>query len=201
MQVRKVARILPPLPSPPFFFPYSSLTFVCGAKCPFLCHWSTSFQWSFFCLLPYLPAILPSHPPMEATLCMCLSQKKRSWQKKGCPELWKQHRSGLSLALNGVSTSRRIGARRQMCVCLSQSLAVHLLAPHLPTQPGFYVKQRPQTEAEGAEWVPERFGYNNKICVFHLASRSLLFLLVSQEIQCSVGRLNAFEVLEEMDCW
>lgn len=85
-------------------------------------------------------------------------------------------------------------------VCLSQSLAVHLLAPHLPTQPGFYVKQRPQTEAEGAEWVPERFGYNNKICVFHLASPSLLFLLVSQEIQCSVGRLNAFEVLEEMDC-
>lgn len=87
-----------------------------------------------------------------------------------------------------------------MSACLSQSLAVHLLAPYLPTQPGFYVKQRPQTEAEGAEWVPGRFGYNNKICVFHLASPSLLFLLVSQEIQCSVGRLNAFEVLEEMDC-
>lgn len=89
---------------------------------------------------------------------------------------------------------------KYVSVCLSQSLAVHLLAPHLPTQPGFYVKQRPQTEAEGAEWVPGRFGYNNKICVFHLASPSLLFLLVSQEIQCSVGRLNAFEVLEEMDC-
>lgn len=153
MQVRKVARVLPPLPSPPFFFPYSSLTFVCGAKCPFLCHWSTSFQWSFFCLLPYLPAILPSHPPMEATLCMCLSQKKRSWQKKGCPELWKQHRSGLSLALNGVSTSRRIGARRQMCVCLSVTKPGSPSASPPPTHPTRLLCQTEAPDRSRGSWV------------------------------------------------
>lgn len=89
-----------------------------------------------------------------------------------------------------------------MCVCLSvchkawQSICQPRTYPPNPAS----MSNRGQTEAEGAEWVPGRFGYNNKICAVHLASPSLLFLLVSQEIQCSAGRLNAFEVLEEMDC-
>lgn len=153
MQVRKVARVLPPLPSPPFFFPYSSLTFVCGAKCPFLCHWSTSFQWSFF-LPTSISACDPSiTPPDGGYIVYVPVTKEEKLTKKGCPELWKQHRSGLPLALNGVSTSRRIGARRQMCVCLSVTKPGSPSASPPPTHPARLLCQTEAPDRSRGSWV------------------------------------------------
>lgn len=72
-------------------------------------------------------------PPMDVTLCVCLSQEKSSWQKKrGCPELWKNG-TGQDFLLPWMKPWHpeyliRIRVRRRIFVCLSHPLRVHLVA-------------------------------------------------------------------------
>lgn len=91
-----------------------------------ICHWNKKSVLSMERLcsvapiywLPYQPTILPSHPLMDVTLRMCLSQEK------GCPEVWKQNRSGLPFALNEALASKSDGEY----LSVSHLLWVHLVA-------------------------------------------------------------------------
>lgn len=149
MQVRKVARVLPPLPSPPFFFPYSSLTFVCGAKCPFLCHWSTSFQWSFFCLLPYLPSITP---PDGGYIVYVPVTKEEKLTKKGLPRTVKtaQVRTFFSSEWSlDIQEDRSQAAN----VCLSVTKPGSPSASPPPTHPTRLLCQTEAPDRSRGSWV------------------------------------------------
>lgn len=106
-------------------------------------------------------------PVMDVTLCMCLSLKKRSWQKGGAQNC-ERHKSGLPFGMNGA-----LAARQSVCHTACESI-------WLPISPSC-VEQRPQTEAEEAVWnyIPVDSNNQTCLCVYgRLAHPSLLFLLV-----------------------